>query len=287
MSQQSRPNPALDRALDHEDIMRLIREADQSGFVQTGGLPTKVSATPENFRPKGFVAVSEDELPDLSDELPEDQVELSANAAPQEAPATDAPSAQPAAQQIDVEAIRKAAWAEGYQAGLAEAEAKAALTAPEPEVQPELMNDEAAIAAAREEAYAEAQAQFAEARDAFIAATDRLMTPDTDALAGLREQLTDAVRKLASDRAGVQIDTTPARFVNKIEALVETVAAGVSDVTIRLSPKDLDAVSPFLSEAPVVQQSRLIADANLRRGDVGISTPDISLTDSLTKKGAK
>jgi hypothetical protein len=37
----------------------------------------------------------------------------------------------------------------------------------------------------------------------------------------------------------------------------------------------------------VVQQSRLIADANLRRGDVGISTPDISLTDSLTKKGAK
>jgi flagellar assembly protein FliH len=286
MSQQSRPNPALDRALDHEDIMRLIREADQSGFVQTGGLPTKVSATPENFRPKGFVAISEDELPDLSDALPEDQVELSTNAAPQEAPIADVP--QPAAaQQIDVEAIRKAAWAEGYQAGLAEAEAKAALTAPEPEAQPEPMNDEAAIAAAREEAFAEAQAQFAEARDAFIAATDRLMTPDTDALAGLREQLTDAVRKLASDRAGVQIDTTPARFVNKIEALVETVAAGVSDVTIRLSPKDLDAVSPFLSEAPVVQQSRLIADANLRRGDVGISTPDISLTDSLTKKGAK
>ena len=282
MSQQSRPNPALDRALDHEDIMRLIREADQSGFVQTGGLPTKVSATPEHFQPKGFVAVTEAELPDLADELPEDQVEISSQAAEQETPAP-----QPAAPQIDVEAIRKAAWAEGYQAGLAEAEAKAALTAPEPEAPADPVNDEAAIAAAREEAFAEAEAQFAEARDAFIAATDRLMTPDTDALAGLREQLTDAVRKLASDRAGVQIDTTPARFVNKIEALVETVAAGISDVTIRLSPKDLDAVTPFLTEAPIVQQSRLIADANLRRGDVGISTPDISLTDSLTKKGAK
>lgn len=282
MSQQSRTNQALNRALDHEDIMRLIREADQSGFVQTGGLPTKVSATPENFQPKGFVAISEEELPDLGDDLPEDDVQLSAGATAQ-----DAVAPQPAAPQIDVEAIRKAAWAEGYQAGLAEAEAKAALTAPEPEVIAEPINDEAAIAAAREEAFAEAQAQFAEARDAFIAATDRLMTPDTDALAGLREQLTDAVRKLASDRAGVQIDTTPARFVNKIEALVETVAAGVSDVTIRLSPKDLDAVTPFLTEAPIVQQSRLIADANLRRGDVGISTPDISLTDSLTKKGAK
>ncbi len=286
MSQQSRTNQALNRALDHEDIMRLIREADQSGFVQSGGLPTKVSATPEHFQPKGFVAVTEAELPDLADELPEDQVEISSQAAEQEAPA---PQPQPAAPQIDVEAIRKAAWAEGYQVGLAEAEAKAALTAPEPEPEApaEPVNDEAAIATAREEALAEAEAQFAEAREAFIAATDRLMTPDTDALAGLREQLTDAVRKLASDRAGVQIDTTPARFVNKIEALVETVAAGISDVTIRLSPKDLDAVTPFLTEAPIVQQSRLIADANLRRGDVGISTPDISLTDSLTKKGAK
>lgn len=284
MSQQTRTNQALNRALDHEDIMRLIREADQSGFVQSGELPTKVSATPESFQPKGFVAVAEEELPSLADELPEDQVEISSQATGQDAPA---PQPQPTASQIDVEAIRKAAWAEGYQAGLAEAEAKAALTAPEPEAPAEPANDEAAIAAAREEAFAEAEAQFAAARDAFIAATDRLMAPDTDALTGLREQLTDAVRKLASDRAGVQIDTTPARFVNKIEALVETVAAGISDVTIRLSPKDMDAVTPFLTEAPIVQQSRLIADANLRRGDVGISTPDISLTDSLTKKGAK
>lgn len=277
MSQQSRPNAALSRALDHEDIMRLIREADQSGFVSGSALPTKVSATPENFKPKGFVAVEESALPDLTADLPEDRIEISNRT--EEA----RPEAAPAAPQVDIEAIRKEAWAEGYQAGLAEGEAKAALTAPEPA---EPVSDEDAIAVARQEAYEAAKAEFAEAQEAFVAATQRLLTPDTDAMSGLRDQLTEAVRKLASDRAGVQIDTTPARFVNKIEALVETVASGITDVTIRLSPNDLDAVTPFLTEAPIVQQSRLIADANLRRGDVGISTPDISLTDSLTKKGA-
>ncbi|NVO26337.1 hypothetical protein HJ526_02800 [Donghicola sp. C2-DW-16] len=276
MTQQSRPNSALSRALDHEDIMRLIREADQSGFVSGSGLPTRVSPSPENFQPKGFVAVAEAELPPLVDDLPEDSIEITAR------PAAEEPA--PAQPKIDIEAIRKEAWAEGYQAGLAEGQAKAHLTEPEEPAEPR--SDEEAIAAAREEAYALAAAEFAEARDAFVAATQRLLTPDTDALAGLRDQLTEAVRKLASDRAGVQIDTTPARFVNRIEALVETVASGITDVTIRLHPTDLDAVSPHLSGAPIVQQSRLIADPKLRRGDVGITTPDITLTDSLAKKGA-
>ena len=288
MAQGARNNETLSRALDHADIMRLIREADETGFVGRSPVPARPSDETRDFQPRGFTSGAEQELPAL--EVPEDRVELSPRARPALSDGAGSPLVQDAhskAPSVDAEAIRKEAWAEGYQSGLIEGEAKGRLTAPETEGEGEAVSEDALAAARAEghaEAYAQAQEELAEAREAFLKAAEALMRPDTDAMAGLRDQITEAVRKLASDRAGVQIDSTPARFAKRIDAIVENIAAGVSDVIVRLNPKDLEIITPHLHEAPLLQDARLIADKDLRRGDVGVSTPDISITDSLNRR---
>lgn len=130
----------------------------------------------------------------------------------------------------------------------------------------------------RAQGRAEAEAMIAPARDAFLAVAARLAAAD-DPAEGIAAVIADAVRKLAAERAGQMIDALPAAFAARIEALADRVAQGVREVSLRLNPDDLAAVTPHLAGFDVIARARLESDARLARGDVEVRAEGIRLAD--------
>ena len=130
----------------------------------------------------------------------------------------------------------------------------------------------------RAQGRAEAEAMIAPARDAFLAVAARLAAAD-DPAEGIAAVIADAVRKLAAERAGQMIDALPAAFAARIEALADRVAQGVREVSLRLNPDDLAAVTPHLAGFDVIARARLEPDARLARGDVEVRAEGIRLAD--------
>lgn len=130
----------------------------------------------------------------------------------------------------------------------------------------------------RAQGRAEAEAMIAPARDAFLAVAGRLSVAD-DPAEGIGAVIADAVRKLAAERAGQMIDALPAAFAARIEALADRVAQGVREVSLRLNPDDLAAVTPHLAGFDVIARARLEPDARLARGDVDVRAEGIRLAD--------
>ncbi len=155
---------------------------------------------------------------------------------------------------------------------------------------------EAALRAAQAEGHArgraEAEAEFAAARDAVDAAAatlsalvdqiTRATEAETEALA---HTLDEAVRRLASERAGEQIDAAPAGFSARITALAGRIAEGLSGLSITLNPQDLAALQAAGSaETPQIVrllQADLRADPALMRGDIRLRAAGLALDDLI------
>lgn len=238
-------------AIDHEAIMRMIRE----GAAFRPASPVERVA-PEALAP-GFRAVPPDEVARLPVEPKQ-----TAGAA---APASDDEGFRPAPEPVtvDLDAIR----AEARASGRAEAEAEAAR----------------AIEAARAEGHAQghaeamerAAAELAEARATLLAAAEAVTRGGDDAAPRLFASLEAAILRLASDRAGMAIDANPDPFRHRIAALVARVEAAGTATEIHLNPADLAA----LGDATLPPGLR--ADATLARGDAVVRAGDVRLDDIL------
>lgn len=144
------------------------------------------------------------------------------------------------------------------------------------------------LAQGRAEGRAEAQAAaeadlgatIGPARDAFLAATARLVA-GPDLADGIAEVIAGAVRRLAAERAGQMIDALPAAFAARVEAMADRVAQGVRAVSVRLNPDDLAAITPHLAGFDVLGAAELVPDARLARGDVEVRVEGIRLADLL------
>ena len=135
-------------------------------------------------------------------------------------------------------------------------------------------------AAGLAEGRAEAEAEFAPARAAFVAAVAALAGQDdlSDRLSGI---IAEAVRRLAAERAGQMIDTLPEAFAARVEAMADRVAQGVRAVQVRLNPDDLAAITPHLAGHEVLAGATLLPDARLARGDVDVRAEGIRMADLL------
>jgi len=133
----------------------------------------------------------------------------------------------------------------------------------------------AGVAAAR----ADAMAELETARDVFVAAHTALLdTPGQ--LEELTAQIEKAVLRLASDRAGLAIDTTPAAFLSRIEQLATTISDAMETLSVMLNPADLNAIAPHLQDSQC-KAIRFKADPALSRGDARLETPLVMLDDLL------
>ena len=135
----------------------------------------------------------------------------------------------------------------------------------------------AGLAAARADAMAELQA----ARDGFIAAHAALsQTPAR--MESLIAEIEQSVLRLASERAGLAIDSTPLPFLRRIEQLASTISETVADISVMLNPLDLNAIAPHLQDS-ACQSFRFQADSSLQRGDAKLALPTVTLSDLLTE----
>jgi len=135
-------------------------------------------------------------------------------------------------------------------------------------------------AAGLAEGRAEAEAAFAPARAAFVAAVAALAGQD-DLSDRLSSVITEAVRRLAAERAGQMIDALPAAFAARVEAMADRVAQGVRAVQVRLHPDDLAAITPHLAGYEVLSGAALAGDARLARGDVDVRAEGIRMADLM------
>jgi flagellar assembly protein FliH len=187
-----------------------------------------------------------------------------AELAPEPLPPAPAPPqpARPAAAAPAVPAVTPAALAEAHARGRAEALAEA----------------QAGLQAERD--------QLAMATAAMAGALARLTTPPPAEVDALASSIRAAVLRLASDRAGLAIDTAPDAFAARVLRLAERAAQGMAEARIHLHPDDLAAIMPLLGTsspaalAPLAE-ARLLADPALQRGDADIRLPGLRIADLL------
>ena len=136
-------------------------------------------------------------------------------------------------------------------------------------------------AARQGSAIAEAEAQLIAAKDAFVRVATRLSEVAPEDSAQLAQALGEAVRRLASERAGMAIDDAPTAFLRRIEMLADRVSQGVRDVRIRLNPGDFAAIHPHLETSETIIEAILSADLSLGRGDVIVRSESVRLEDII------
>jgi flagellar assembly protein FliH len=236
------------------ELARQRREADKQAEVQAEDAPAALDA-PEpdaGAEDDALLQAPEPQAPvlDIQDDAMQDMVEDRAAdtaAAPALAPADAAPQTDPA----ELERIR----AEAFAAGRAEAEAA--------------LHD-----------------SLTAATQALQAAAQALAHPAPEALAGLRADIARAVLELASERAGLEIDTMPDAFLERIEALADRIHAQASQPVLRLHPDDLAAIEPLIASSDSLAAMRIVPSVELSRGDVDLAVEGLRLSDRIMGQSA-
>jgi flagellar assembly protein FliH len=239
------------RALSHDEIIERLRHRRATGFDAEGA-----GAAPTGARAAAFV-------PQDAPPPPEPEAAPDPGHAPPPPETPGAPAdPEPAITAADLERARDAARAEGRAEARAEAFAEGR-------------------AAGHAEGRAEAEAELAELRAALTTALERLERPEAAVLQGLREEMVDAVLRIASARAGSRIEEMPDAFLARIDALAAQMSDAAGRLTLRLNPEDHAAVLTCLEDAPEAARARFEPDPALARGDVALEAPGVALDDRL------
>ena len=134
---------------------------------------------------------------------------------------------------------------------------------------------EAGIAETRAAAKAEAQANLADKIAAFEAALVALVKPQALQAEDLSRSIHAAILKLASQRAGQQIDEMPTNFLARIEALVISIGQKMAAGKIHINADDYKVMLPYLADA----HFNFVAEPSLARGDIILTFAGVELHD--------
>ncbi|REC58358.1 flagellar assembly protein FliH [Rhodosalinus sediminis] len=239
------------RALSHDEIIERLRHRRAAGFDAEGA-----GAAPTGARAAAFV-------PQDAPPPPEPEAAPDPGHAPPPPETSEAPAGpEPAITAADLERARDEGRAEGREEARAEAFAEGR-------------------AAGHAEGRAEAEAELAELRAVLTTALERLERPEPAVLQGLREEMVDAVLRIASARAGSRIEEMPNAFLARIDALAAQMSDAAGRLTLRLNPEDHAAVLACLEDAPEAARARFEPDPALARGDVALEAPGVALDDRL------
>lgn len=138
-----------------------------------------------------------------------------------------------------------------------------------------------AHAAGRAEAEAEARAGLTAATAILEAAAQALLHPAADVLASLRAEVIEAVLRIASERAGLEIDSMPSAFVERIEALADRIRSQATQPVLRLHPDDLAAIDGLIQSSDMLASMRILPSEELSRGDVDLAVDGLRLSDRI------
>lgn len=137
------------------------------------------------------------------------------------------------------------------------------------------------FAAGRAAAEAEMKTRMTSAVEALEKAAHNLYSPPVSAIATLRADITEAVLKLAAERAGLEIETMPAAFVERIETLAERIHLQATQPVLRLNPDDHAAIAEVITGSETLGVMRIMIAAELSRGDVELIVNGLRMSDRL------
>ena len=131
------------------------------------------------------------------------------------------------------------------------------------------------IAETKAAAEAAAQANLADKIAAFEAALVALAKPQALQAEDLSRSIHAAILKLASQRAGQQIDDMPENFLVRIEALVTSIGQKMAAGKVHINADDYKVMLPYLADT----QFDFVAEPGLARGDVILKFAGVELHD--------
>ncbi len=132
-----------------------------------------------------------------------------------------------------------------------------------------------AIAETKEEAIADAKSELADIVNSFRNALDSLARPKAMQVGALSKSINKAILKLASERAGIQIDEMPEAFSHRINALVAGIGQELAEGKVQLNEDDYATMKPYLANLGF----EIVVNSNLLRGDVTLQFDGVELHD--------
>ena len=139
---------------------------------------------------------------------------------------------------------------------------------------------ETAIVEIKAAAELEARAELADKVSAFEEGLAALTKPQALQVETLTKSIQSTILRLASERAGSQIDDMPEAFVNRIEALTCSVGKKINEGQVQLNSDDYALMVPFFANT----MFDLVANPDLKRGDIVLRFDGIELRDVAEKR---
>ena len=133
----------------------------------------------------------------------------------------------------------------------------------------------AGVAETKADAEAAARAKLADTISTFEAALMALAKPHALQAEDLSRSIHAAILKLASQRAGHQIDEMPKNFLLRIEALVTSIGQKMTAGKVHINADDYKVMLPYLADT----HFDFIAETSLARGDVVLKFGGVELHD--------
>jgi len=133
----------------------------------------------------------------------------------------------------------------------------------------------------RKAALAEMDDKMNEAIAAFRSAAEAISKDDNIDLSQLSRAMSRAITELASERAGMAIDSHPDAFAARIETMVSRIRNRVDEPVIRLHPADADLIGEKIRESLQPRSVKVVADEKLKRGDARIDVGSIGVMDLI------
>ena len=139
---------------------------------------------------------------------------------------------------------------------------------------------EAAIVEIKAAAESEARAELADKVSAFEEGLAALTKPQALQVETLAKSIQATILRLASERAGSQIDDMPKAFVNRIDALTCSVGKKINEGQVQLNSDDYALMVPFFPNTTF----DFVANSDLKRGDIVLRFDGIELRDVAEKR---
>ena len=139
---------------------------------------------------------------------------------------------------------------------------------------------EAAIVEIKAAAELEARAELADKVSAFEEGLAALTKPHALQVETLAKSIQATILRLASERAGSQIDDMPEAFVNRIDALTCSVGKKINEGQVQLNSDDYALMVPFFANTTF----DFVANPDLKRGDIVLRFDGIELRDVAEKR---
>ena len=139
---------------------------------------------------------------------------------------------------------------------------------------------EAAIVEIKAAAESEARAELADKVSAFEEGLAALTKPQALQAETLAKSIQATILRLASERAGSQIDDMPEAFVNRIDALTCSIGKKINEGQVQLNSDDYALMVPFFPDTTL----DFVANPDLKRGDIVLRFDGIELRDVAEKR---